>query len=69
MVGEVAVVEILPKDLRFPLQAQELGTELTLEVRLLTLEFTSPSLANWRGGHCGCRAASARHRNLSLYVE
>ena len=30
MVGEVAVVEILAKELRFPLQAQELGTELTL---------------------------------------
>jgi anti-sigma B factor antagonist len=30
MVGEVAVVEILAKELRFPHQAQELGTELTL---------------------------------------
>ena len=30
MVGEVAVVEILAKELRFPAQAQELGTELTL---------------------------------------
>ncbi len=30
MVGEVAVVEILAKEQRFPLQAQELGTELTL---------------------------------------
>jgi anti-sigma B factor antagonist len=30
MVGEVAAVEILAKELRFPLQAQELETELTL---------------------------------------
>ena len=30
MVGEVAVVEILAKELRFPLQAQEVGTELSL---------------------------------------
>lgn len=30
MVGEVAVVEILAKELRFPQQAQELGTELKL---------------------------------------
>ncbi len=30
MVGEVAVVEILAKELRFPQQAEELGTELTL---------------------------------------
>jgi len=30
MVGEVAVVEVLPKELRFPPQARELGTELTL---------------------------------------
>lgn len=30
MVGEVAVVEILAKELRFPHQAQELGAELTL---------------------------------------
>jgi anti-anti-sigma factor len=30
MVGEVAVVEVLPRELRFPQQAQELGTELTL---------------------------------------
>jgi anti-sigma B factor antagonist len=30
MVGEVAVVEVLPKELRFPQQARELGTELTL---------------------------------------
>ena len=30
MVGEVAVVEILTKELRFPLQAQELETELAL---------------------------------------
>jgi len=30
MVGDVAVVEILAKELRFPHQAQELGTELTL---------------------------------------
>jgi anti-anti-sigma factor len=30
MVGEVAVVEILAKELRFPHQAEELGTELTL---------------------------------------
>ena len=30
MVGEVAVVEILAKELRFPPQAQELGTELTV---------------------------------------
>ncbi len=30
MVGEVATVEILAKELRFPLQAQELETELTL---------------------------------------
>jgi anti-anti-sigma factor len=30
MVGEVAVVEILTKELRFPAQAQELGAELAL---------------------------------------
>jgi anti-sigma B factor antagonist len=30
MVGEVAVVEILAKELRFPHQAQELETELSL---------------------------------------
>ena len=30
MVGEVAVVEILPKELRFPPQAHELGAELAL---------------------------------------
>ena len=30
MVGEVAVVEILAKELRFPLQAQEVRNELTL---------------------------------------
>jgi len=30
MVGEVAVVEILAKELRFPTQALELGNELTL---------------------------------------
>ncbi len=30
MVGEVAVVEVLPKELRFPHQAHELGAELSL---------------------------------------
>jgi anti-sigma B factor antagonist len=30
MVGEVAVVEVLPKELRFPPQAHELGAELSL---------------------------------------
>jgi anti-anti-sigma factor len=30
MVGKVAVVEILTKELRFPQQAQELGAELSL---------------------------------------
>ncbi|WP_165232297.1 STAS domain-containing protein [Aquisphaera insulae] len=30
MVGDVAVVEVLPGELRFPPQAQELGSELTL---------------------------------------
>ena len=30
MVGEVALVEILAKELRFPLQAQELGAEIAL---------------------------------------
>jgi len=30
MVGEVAVVEILTKELRFPQQAQEVGAELAL---------------------------------------
>lgn len=30
MDGEIAIVEILAKELRFPQQAQELGSELTL---------------------------------------
>jgi anti-anti-sigma factor len=30
MVGEVAVVEVLPKELKFPPQAHELGAELSL---------------------------------------
>ena len=30
MVDEVAVVEVLPKELRFPPQAHELGEELSL---------------------------------------
>jgi anti-anti-sigma factor len=33
MVDEVAVVELLPKELRFPPQAQQLGTELSLVAR------------------------------------
>ena len=74
MVGEVAVVEILAKELRFPLQAQELGTELTLEVRLLTLEFTSSSLANWPGrplrlpGSCCQASESVALRRMMMTV-
>lgn len=33
MVGDVAAVEILPRELRFPPQAQELGQELSLVAR------------------------------------
>jgi anti-anti-sigma factor len=33
MVDEIAVVELLPKELRFPPQAQELGSELSLVAR------------------------------------